>query len=123
MTADPRAHRGVYMCLECTSQQRPGERLFFPLPHHAKDHHAKYPDHLITYACIVHGTTHSFYYMTGRKIVGRGGRRPGAGAPGGNMNALKHGQRVADHEVKHLLADVGESPARARIVRFLKKRR
>lgn len=122
MVADPHAHRGIYTCLDCESQQTPGQVLWFPLPHHAKNHHSKYPDHLITYACITHDTTHSYYYMTGRKIVGRGGRRPGAGAPKGNMNALKHGQRVKDREVKSLLADVGETTARQRIVRYLKKK-
>jgi len=29
----------------------------------------------------------------GRKIMPRGGKRPGAGAPKGNFNALKHGER------------------------------
>lgn len=31
--------------------------------------------------------------MTNNKPKGRGGRRPGAGAPRGNLNALKHGGR------------------------------
>jgi hypothetical protein len=30
-----------------------------------------------------------------KKKSGRGGRRPGAGAPKGNLNALKHGRRSA----------------------------
>ena len=54
------------------------------------------------------------------KIAGRthGGRRPGAGAPKGNMNAFKHGQYSARHrrlvqifasipEVRDALIDIG----------------
>ena len=46
------------------------------------------------------------------KIAGRthGGKRPGAGAPKGNMNAFKHGQYSARHRrLVQIFASIPES--------------
>ena len=45
----------------------------------------------------------------------RGGRRPGAGAPRGNLNALKHGNTSAQYQ--RLLEIVSDNPEALRLVR------
>ena len=55
----------------------------------------------------------------------RGGRRPGAGAPMGNLNALKHGLR--SKQVQQLAREFARSPAMrsylARLQRLAQQRR
>ena len=47
----------------------------------------------------------------------RGGRRPGAGAPRGNLNALKHGLR--SRQLRQVAEELARSPAmRAVLARF-----
>lgn len=50
----------------------------------------------------------------------RGGRRPGAGAPRGNLNSLKHGQRSKqlDQAIERLASDPELKPLLAFFVRF-----
>jgi hypothetical protein len=49
--------------------------------------------------------------------MGRGGKRPGAGAPKGNLNALKHGER--SKQFARLGATIAASPkARTLLLRY-----
>jgi hypothetical protein len=50
----------------------------------------------------------------------RGGKRPGAGAPKGNINALKHGRR--SRRLSELGAQVAASPSARRILLRLAER-
>ena len=51
-----------------------------------------------------------------------GGRRPGAGAPKGNLNALKHGRTSKFYE--HLIAELADIPeARQALISFAKRQR
>lgn len=54
------------------------------------------------------------------KNPGRGGTRAGAGAPRGNLNALKHGQRSKqlDQAIERLASDPELKPLLAFFVRF-----
>jgi len=52
--------------------------------------------------------------------MARGGRRPGAGAPKGNKNALKHG-RYSTREVWAMVEDAMLDPVKKRkLIKFLK---
>ena len=54
--------------------------------------------------------------------TGRGGRRPGAGARPGNMNALKHGRN--SHLVQTLLAALAAHPTtREALIRMARRQR
>lgn len=53
---------------------------------------------------------------------GRGGRRPGAGAPRGNLNALKHGE--TSRQIEHLALALSLIPdTRRALVRLMKRQR
>lgn len=52
-------------------------------------------------------------------VSGHGGRRPGAGAPRGNLNALSHGRRSQDDRLRRLLARV-PADVRAELLPWLK---
>lgn len=53
--------------------------------------------------------------------MARGGRRPGAGAPRGNINAIKHG-RYSTREIQAMIDDAMLDPEKKkRLVEFLKE--
>ena len=47
----------------------------------------------------------------------RGGKRPGAGAPKGNLNGLKHGK--TSRQFHRLLGILGDDPEAMRLVRLI----
>lgn len=57
--------------------------------------------------------------MTKATGKGRGGRRAGAGAKKGNLNALKHGRRSSDPELQLVLESI-PADARRRLMPYLR---
>lgn len=117
-------HFGRVICLDCPDDRYDPAFKPFLFRTHAREHLEKFPRHHITFWCFRHD-----HYVSGTEFTGRtiehGGRRPKAGAPRGNLNALRTGKRVADSTIRKFFDELpdDQKPLAAKTLRRIAHRR